>query len=94
MLFIPFIENAFKHTTNKKIKNAIEIKIQIDENEIILECCNKTDPNRTTEQESNGLGNKLIQKRLNLAYPNSHKLMVVNENNMYCVSLSISNGKV
>ena len=28
MLFIPFIENAFKHSTNKKIKEAILIRIE------------------------------------------------------------------
>jgi two-component system LytT family sensor kinase len=30
MIFIPFIENAFKHTTNKKIENAININILIE----------------------------------------------------------------
>ncbi|RYD76422.1 MAG: histidine kinase, partial [Sphingobacteriales bacterium] len=32
MLFVPFIENAFKHATNKKENNAIVIKIDIDKN--------------------------------------------------------------
>ena len=29
MIFIPFIENAFKHTTNKKLENAITVNILI-----------------------------------------------------------------
>lgn len=94
MIFIPFIENAFKHTTNKKIDNAIDIKIRIADNKVVLECINKTDPNRKTEQECNGLGNQLIQKRLNLAYPMSHELIVKNEGNLYSVHLSIFYGKV
>ena len=92
MVFIPFIENAFKHTTNKKIDNAIDIKITINNKHIILDCNNKTDPNRTTEQESNGLGNQLIEKRLNLSYPEKYKLEVSNQDNLYKVHLSISHG--
>jgi hypothetical protein len=92
MVFIPFIENAFKHTTNKKIDNAIDIKITISNKHIILDCNNKTDPNRKTEQESNGLGNQLIEKRLNLSYPGKHKLEISNQDNLYKVHLRISHG--
>lgn len=94
MVFIPFIENAFKHTTNKKLENAIDIKILIDSESICLVCVNKIDPNRKLQQESNGLGNELIQKRLNLIYPEQHLLEVKNENNIYSVHLTIYNGKV
>jgi LytS/YehU family sensor histidine kinase len=31
MVFIPFIENAFKHTNNKKLENAITINILIED---------------------------------------------------------------
>ena len=34
MIFIPFIENAFKHTTNKKIDNAINVHIVINKETI------------------------------------------------------------
>ncbi|TDE48585.1 sensor histidine kinase, partial [Flavobacterium sp. GT3P67] len=69
MVFIPFIENAFKHSTNKKIDNTISIEIYINKENIIFLCENKFDPTRLLKQESDGLGNDLIQKRLNLIYP-------------------------
>ncbi|MBL4706934.1 MAG: histidine kinase, partial [Flavobacteriales bacterium] len=94
MIFIPFIENAFKHTTNKKLKNAIDITIMIGQNFVRLECINKIDPNRKLTQESNGLGNELIKKRLNLIYPEQHNLEVSNQNNVYSVFLTIYHGKV
>ncbi len=94
MVFIPFIENAFKHTTNKKLQDAIDIKIKIEAKGISLECVNKIDPNRKLEQESNGLGNELIQKRLNLIYPERHQLDISNENNVYNVYLTIYHGEV
>lgn len=90
MVFIPFIENAFKHTNNKKLVNAIKVQIEIAKAHIKMVCTNKIDPNRTTKVESNGLGNQLIQKRLRLIYPERHQLQVNNENNQYSVALTIN----
>jgi hypothetical protein len=92
MVFIPFIENAFKHTINKKIDNAINIEIIISDSSTTLICENKYDSNRQLKQENNGLGNELIQKRLNLIYPNRHTLKVINENDVYHVHLTINHG--
>ena len=89
MLFIPFIENAFKHTTNKKLDNAIDIKLDIKERSIDFECTNKFDPNRVLNQDSNGLGNDLIEKRLKLLYPDQHKLELVRSKDLYQASLTI-----
>ncbi|MFN3446859.1 MAG: hypothetical protein ACK44D_14065, partial [Bacteroidia bacterium] len=91
--FIPFIENAFKHTNNKKIADAIVIKVQIHETGITLICNNKFDATRKLQQDNHGLGNALIEKRLHLLYPNQHVLEVSNVNDLYCVRLSIQHGK-
>lgn len=89
MAFICFIENAFKHTTNKKLKHAIHVNIQVTEKGVMFKCTNKLDVNRHAEVESNGLGNQLIQKRLQLIYPNSHELITLKENDQYNVQLTI-----
>ncbi|MEY3239506.1 MAG: hypothetical protein RIR11_944 [Bacteroidota bacterium] len=91
MAFIPFIENAFKHTTNKKVENAITIHIQIEEQFIKFKCANKYDAARRPQQVHNGLGNNLIEKRLQLIYQEKHTLAVTNENDLYSVSLTIFN---
>jgi len=52
MLFIPFIENAFKHTNNKKIDNAININILIHNGTIKLNCVNKFSKKITTIEGS------------------------------------------
>ena len=91
MVFIPFIENAFKHTNNKKLEDAITVQMEITKGAIKMVCSNKFDPFRKTKIESNGLGNELIQKRLHLIYPNRHDLNVTNENNLYTVALTILN---
>lgn len=94
MVFIPFIENAFKHTTNKKLDNAITINILISNLIIELICINKFNANSPINQENGGIGNDLIQKRLQLIYPEKHALTITNQDNVYSVKLTIENGKV
>lgn len=91
MVFIPFIENAFKHTNNKKLENAITVQVLIGEDTIQLFCENKFDP-RSTSQTEGGLGNELIKKRLNLIYAGRHTLEVQKTNDLYSVHLTIPNG--
>jgi two-component system, LytTR family, sensor kinase len=88
MILIPFIENAFKHSTNKKVEFAISIQIIIKEKVIQLLCKNKYN-SKITPNESESLGNDLIQKRLNLIYPDQHSLKITAENGIYCVNLTI-----
>ncbi len=91
MIFVPFIENAFKHTTNKKMENAITINITIENDSIQLTCENKYD-SKSVPQTPGGLGNELIKKRLSLIYPDKHKLEVDNDNELYRVNLVIQHG--
>lgn len=89
MIFIPFIENAFKHATNKKIPGAVDIGIHIDENRIQFRCQNKFDQHRPPQNGANGLGNELIERRLQLLYPNTHTLAVERQNEEYSVELTL-----
>ena len=92
MVFIPFIENAFKHTNNKKLENAIAVHIIIGNKTIQLVCENKFDSKPAIRQPDSGLGNELIQKRLQLIYPEKHVLEVNKTNELYTVNLTITNG--
>ena len=62
MIFIPFIENAFKHTTNKKLENAITVNILVTDTIIKMVCENKFDLEAKVQSKNSGLGNELIQK--------------------------------
>lgn len=89
MLFIPFIENAFKHSENKKLENAIAVRISIDEEEIVFCCENKCTENALEKERHSGLGNQLIRKRLSLLYPGMHTLETIHKNNTYAVTLTL-----
>jgi two-component system, LytTR family, sensor kinase len=92
MVFIPFIENAFKHTNNKKLENAIIVNIFINDETIQLVCENKFDSKLKVEHTHGGLGNDLIEKRLQLLYPENHTLEVHKTNELYSINLTIPNG--
>ncbi|HXD92543.1 MAG TPA: sensor histidine kinase [Bacteroidia bacterium] len=89
MLFIPFIENAFKHAENKKLDNAVNIKLTLSKEMITFECENKFSESASNNDEQSGLGNELIAKRLQLLYPNKHTLDVSNKNQTYHVKLVV-----
>lgn len=91
MLFIPFIENAFKHGESKKKEQAIDIHFTITPNKIVFECSNKYQPESQQQQAFGGLGNDLIKKRLQLLYPDAHQLKISIENNIYSVQLILDN---
>ncbi len=90
MVFIPFIENAFKHTNNKKIENAITVNIIIKEQTVQLICENRFD-SMSVKQPVGGLGNQLVQKRLDLIYAGRHSLKVNRNDELYTVNLIIPN---
>lgn len=88
-VFIPFIENAFKHSTNKKIENAITISIEIIENDLSFSCINFFDNSNTFAQDKSGLGIDLIKQRLQLLYKDKHELDIIKTDNRFEVKLKI-----
>lgn len=90
MIFIPFVENAFKHSKNKTIDNAIDIQFQISDKNVIMVCKNYFDSNQIEVIESEGLGNETIKQRLNLLYPKRHKLVIDKTDHWFNVTLSIN----
>lgn len=89
MLFIPFIENAFKHAENKKVENAIRISLSIEKNQIRFECENAYSSEPLVKPEYSGLGNELIRRRLSLIYPNKHTLHTSASGGTFKVNLII-----
>ena len=90
MLFIPFIENAFKHAENKKVENAIKICFVIEKDKINFKCENSYLEDSQLKPKHGGLGNDLIQRRLDLLFPNKHTYEVVNNNCIYKVNLLLT----
>lgn len=92
MIFIHFVENAFKYATNKKIENAISIRLDISDNKMSFICKNHINSTDVTTQDNNGLGFNLIKQRLDLIYGMDYILNVNNKDNWYIVNLEIQLG--
>lgn len=89
MLFIPLVENAFKHSAIREKENAIHISIHITDDGLEFVCRNKYKEGAPNTPEYGGLGNTLIQKRLMALYPNKHKLEITKNGDTYCVKLTL-----
>lgn len=89
MIFIPFIENAFKHSSNKKAIDAIKIGFDFSNDSIKFSCENFKNKSATLIQKQSGLGVNLIKQRLNLLYKDKHTLKVENSEDKYLVTLAI-----
>jgi two-component system, LytTR family, sensor kinase len=86
MLFLPFIENAFKHA-EKRGDDAIRIVFVLSEGQIVFYCENRYRGVGATEK--GGIGNGLVRKRLALLYPGRHSLELRAENDLYQVKLKL-----
>ncbi len=89
MILLPFVENAFKHTELRKAESSINITLIVEEKKLIFTCDN-TLIHTSNETSSGGLGIKLICKRLELLYPNLHKLMITLNNDQFKVKLELA----
>jgi hypothetical protein len=91
MLFIPFVENAFKHCTDKNSPNAIRISFTIQESQVLFESVNISGKTRKINKDkASGVGLNNVRRRLELIYPDSHSLSIKEENNTFIVKLAIN----
>jgi len=88
LMFISFIENAFKYGTDYKGKTYVKITLTITDTSIYLNVKNKIGIFREPTKNS-GIGLENIRNQLKLIYPGLHKLEVENDGNDYEVSLTI-----
>jgi sensor histidine kinase YesM len=89
MILFPFIENAFKHTENKKNDHSIRIRVLIEKDKIVFECENSHQRSEDQKQDFGGSGNELIRKRLMLMYPEKHALEIADAEGIYKVKLTL-----
>jgi two-component system LytT family sensor kinase len=89
LLFFTFIENAFKY--GLKTDNPwLNVFIEIQENKVHFSVKNDHKSTINSEQiHYGGIGIKNIKKRLNLLYPNKHKLEILDEERNFSVELKL-----
>ncbi|MBS1522095.1 MAG: histidine kinase [Bacteroidetes bacterium] len=91
MLFIPFVENAFKHGITIGRSSNIVILLSVNNNELIFTCTNADHSHvQKMNGDSSGVGLDNVKRRLELLYPGKHQLQIVKADNQYKVELNIN----
>lgn len=90
LLFITFVENAFKHGISYQKASPININIQIQDDQLFFSCDNKFIPK---ESLGNGVGLDNIKKRLQLLYPDNHTLIITKQEDSFIVELRLKLSK-
>lgn len=87
LLFIVFIENAFKHGVDYQHSSFINIELSIDKHILTLQCINSLHKNK--EKTIGGIGLDNIRKRLDIIYNNDYSLDLSILDKIFIVSLTI-----
>ena len=90
MLFIPFVENAFKHGVAIGQRTALQIAIVVSGQKLNFSCVN-TDHSSIKKMgmEITGIGLENVKRRLELVYPGRHRLKINKEDGKFIVNLEI-----
>lgn len=92
LMFIPFIENSFKHGLKNQINEGyVHITLDVNKDNVHLNVVNSKTPALPTRsaKRSGGIGLVNVKKRLSLIYPKQHELNIQDNPNEYAVDLVI-----
>ena len=87
LMFITFVENAFKHGVSYRQDSFIDIEISISDSHLLFCCSNSRIPKE--EDKHGGVGLANVKQRLDLIYKDRYKLDINDEPSHYTVKLTI-----
>jgi len=93
LLFITFVENAFKYGLHSQRTGHIQIELDVDNEVLTFRAHNPIFAPVTTGHPSaepdSGIGIENVQKRLQLHYPDRHTLAITQEDQQFRVVLTL-----
>lgn len=91
MIFIPFIENSFKHSKIEDVNQGwIKIKIENTNSHLLFIISNSMPKDEYTKDKVGGVGLENVKRRLELLYPETHKLNIESSEEEFRVELVVS----
>ncbi|MFZ1678111.1 MAG: histidine kinase [Saprospiraceae bacterium] len=92
LIFIPFLENSFKHGINHQISDGyVHVVMKVLDEKLLLRILNSK-PNQAViplEKQNGGIGLANVRRRLSLLYPNQYKLDIEESEKEHIVELSL-----
>jgi LytS/YehU family sensor histidine kinase len=90
LLFIPFIENAFKHGVSTVGSSFIDIALGVEGELITFLSTNSICHSESDgPQQASGIGLDNVRKRLALLYPGRHDLRIDHQEKVFTVKLTV-----
>lgn len=92
LMFIPFLENSFKHGLNTHLSHGfVNILLEVENQHVHFYIENSKSESLPTQthKRSGGIGLVNVKRRLNIIYPNNYKLEIHDDPNTYGVELDI-----
>ena len=90
LIFIPFIENAFKHGISYRDRSYINIAMKIGKEQISFSTENSIGKNsHPNDLQHSGIGLENVKKRLGLLFPGKFELNIDQNESIFRVELSI-----
>lgn len=90
MIFMTFLENAFKHSEIENVDNGwIKIELKTVQRKIYFQISNSVFKENLNDNGTRGIGLNNIQKQLEILYPGKHQLEIKRGENSFSVNLEI-----
>ncbi len=90
LLFLPFVENAFKYGVSARQNTNIYFYLGYKDSFLTFISTNDIVKSENSIREGTSIGIENVKRRLQLLYPNCHKLNIVNNGNIFSVNLEIT----
>lgn len=92
MLFLPFVENAFKHGVSAHRESNIQFILTLSGQQIEFSSSNTNLKSSDQDTRTTGIGIPNVRRRLELLYPEKHRLEIEESTALYNVRLLIFDG--
>ena len=91
LLLIPFVENSFKHGTSRMLTHPwVRLDIQIEKDFLEFRLTNNKPEHTNESAGKKGIGLNNVKKRLQLLYPETHSLNIIETEMSYEVFMKIA----
>lgn len=89
LLFISFVENAFKHGVSYLHRSEIYVSLSEDSKKVCFKCTNTRIPSDSDDENEGGVGLVNVRRRLDLLYEDRYVLDIDETEERYSVNLII-----
>jgi len=87
LLFVSFVENAFKHGISYQHASFVSVCLQVVDDNVLF-CCSNSNYNKSNDQH-HGIGLDNIRKRLRLLFGDRYRLSIDETTDCFNVQLSV-----